>query len=568
MAHIDVHDLGRIRRIAAVLARYGFGELLDSVGSSATPELQETGTPWAVRLRQVLVELGPTFVKMGQVLSVRPDILPTELLVEFQKLQDEVPPVPWEEARAVLEAELGQPTGEVFEQIDEEPIASASIAQVHLGELEDGTEVAVKVQRPGIRDVIASDLHILYSSARFMEGRLPLPGVYTPVAIVQEFEAAILQELDFLQEARSAERFRDNFRDDARVIAPRVHRTFSTSKVLVMDRIRGMAVSSLQPGDSLVEPAMTVLLEATMEQVFEHGFFHGDPHPGNLFVQPDGRLAWLDFGLCGTLTSDMRETILAIFVAMVFRDADTLAATAYRVGAMEGRIDLREFRGEMGRLMDKYHGASLSDLSQPATLLEFIQVATRFQIRLPPEYAVLARASSLVDGIARQLIPDADIVKRVEPNARRLMARQLSPEKLSSDLFKVFAQTQAGLRGLPSQMDQVLTDLERGRLEIVTRDPEAHRQRRATRLAGTQISLATCAAGMLITGAILVQSWDPRVTPGTPSHWLGVVFLVAAVCMWAGLSAHAVITAQLEPGDLRRGLLGFLRFFIGRRRGP
>jgi ubiquinone biosynthesis protein len=570
MPHIDVHDLGRIRRIATVLARHGFGGLMDGsfgAGSSESPEGAQATAPWAVRLREVVVELGPTFVKMGQVLSVRPDILPAALVNEFQKLQDEVPPVSWLEAKAVLEGELGQPVEEVFRSVNPEPVASASIAQVHLGVRKDGRTIAIKVQRPGIRDIIESDLHILYSTARLLEGRVALPGVYTPVAIVQEFEAAIHQELDFFLEARNGERFGANFREHEKVVVPKIHRDLSGSKVLVMDRLDGRPLSTLRAGDERVESAMDVLLDATLTQVFEHGFFHGDPHPGNLLVQDDGCLAYLDFGLCGTLTPEMRDTIITIFVALVFRDADTVAHTAYRIGAVEGRVDLREFRGEIARLMDKYHGATLKDLSQAASLVEFIEVVTRYRIRLPPEYAVLARAASLVDGILRQLVPDSDIVARVEPHARRLMARQLSPEKLSADALKVLVQAQASLKGLPSQLDQVLTDLERGRLELVTRDPDASRLRRTIAAAGLQTALGTCAAGALITGAILLQAWGPVVGGVPVAGWLGVIFLVGAAVTWATLWVYALITSQLQPGDLRRGAVGVVRFFLGGRRG-
>ncbi len=571
MPHIDVHDLGRIRRIATVLARHGFGGLVEGSFASPppaeTPESNDTGTPWAIRLREVVVELGPTFVKMGQVLSVRADILPAALLVEFQKLQDEVPPVSWDEARSVIEEELGRPVEEIFQEVQSEPVASASIAQVHLGVLPDGRSIAIKVQRPHIREVIESDLHILYTTARLMEGRLTLPGVYTPVAIVQEFEAAIQQELDFFQEARHAARFAGNFREHPEVKVPAIHRELSTSKVLVMDEVSGRPLSALSPGDPGVEIAMEVLVDATLTQVFEHGFFHGDPHPGNLLVQESGQLTYLDFGLCGTLTSEMRDIIITIFTALVFQDADTVAHTAYRIGAVEGRIDLRDFRSEIARLMDKYHGASLEDLSQAATLLEFIEVANRYRIRLPPEYAVLARAASLVDGTLRRLIPEADIIARVEPHARKLMARQLSPEKLTADALKVLVQAQANLRGLPSHMGQVLTDLERGRLELVTRDPESERLRRTLSAAGLQIAVATCAAGALVAGAILLQGFQPELAGLRIAEWLGLALGFAAIMGWCALTLHALVSSQFGPGDLGRTAVGIVRFFLGSRRG-
>jgi ubiquinone biosynthesis protein len=566
MPHVDVRDLGRVRHITAVLARHGFGSLLLAAGLTSDDggdEAAASGT-WAARIRQVLVELGPTFVKLGQVLSVRPDIVPAELMEELATLQDSVPPAPWEEARALLEAELHAPLGEVFQDFDPAPVASASIAQVHLAVLADGREVAVKVQRPGIRDTLRSDLHILYTLAHLAEGRIEVPGVYTPVAIVREFERSLADELEFLEEARNAARFRAQLAGDPRIVVPEVFEARSTSRVLVMERIDGEPISRLGPESEGVGELMDLLIESTFAAVFDHGFFHGDPHPGNLFRTPDGRLAYLDFGLCGTLTPDMRDVLVSAFTALVFQDAESLALTIYRAGGTHGRVDLRAFRGEIERLMHKYHGASLSELGQ-ASLTEFIQVASSYQIRLRPEFAVLARTASLVDGVARRLIPDADMVARVRPYAQKLMAARLSPDRLAADALRAVVQAQGGFRELPTQLNQLLLDLERGRLSVVARDPEAARLREEVRNAVTRLVLAIGATGTLLSGALLFSAWAPTPLDVPVAGLMGLAALALSAATWATLVTHLLLGEHVQPRDLQRRLLALVRFFVGDR---
>ncbi len=569
MPHIDVHDLGRVRTIASVLGRYGFGGLLTSAGwEQYSDETVKDEGAWPVRVRRALVELGPTFVKLGQVLSVRPDVIPPALVLELQKLQDDVPPVSWEEARAVLESELSQPIDEVFAQLDETPVASASIAQVHLGVLEDGEEVAVKIQRPGIQATIRSDIHILHSLATLLEGRIELPGVYTPVAIVQELERAIAQELDFWQEARNAARFRECFFEDQDVVVPRIHRRWTSSRVLVMERIRGTPLSQIADDDGRLRPIMHRLVDTTIAQIFDHGFFHGDPHPGNLLVTDDGRLAFLDFGLCGSLTGQMRQTLVSAIVSMVFQDAETLALTIYHAGGVRGRVDLRAFRAEIERLMQKYHGASLSDLSTQASLVEFIQVASDFRIRLVPEYALLARAASIVDGMLRARVPETDPVELIRPHARQMMAERLSPEKISAEMLKMVVQAQGGFKQLPTQINQLLLDLERGQLQVGVRNEDGDLLRAEIRNAALRISLALCAMALLVAGALLMTTWSPE-----PAGWpvlftVGVLVVLVAVAMWAGLVTHTLFGEQLQPSAWTRRLGLLLRFFLGERGKP
>ncbi|MED5369608.1 MAG: AarF/ABC1/UbiB kinase family protein [Myxococcota bacterium] len=566
MAHIDVRDLGRVTTITTVLARHGFGSLLAAAGLSSYVQAgdhQDDGSDYAVRLRRVLVELGPTFVKLGQVLSVRPDIVPQGLIVELSKLQDTVPPVSWEQARQVIEEELDGPLDQVFTQIQETPVASASMAQVHFATLKDGREVAIKVQRPGIHKLIRSDVHILYTMAALVEGRLDLPGVYTPRAIVKEFESAINSELDFTHEARNAERFRECFLEEPDVIVPRIYRRFTSSRMMVMERVHGTPLSHLDQHDKRMQGVVQQLVESTVSQVFDHGFFHADPHPGNLIVTDRGQLAFLDFGLCGSLTAQMRETLVTVLVALVFQDAETLALSLYHAGAINGRVDLRAFKGEIERLLQKYHGASLADLSTQASLVEFIEAASRFQIRLTPEYALLARAGSIIDGILRSRVPETDPVELVRPHARRLMTDRLSPERMGSDAMRLFVQAQGGFRQLPTQLNQLLLDVERGQLRVVVEPTDGQALREEISTASFRLSLALTGAAMLVAGALLVSS--ASTIPGLPyaTGTLGLLALIAAASVFGVLLAHTLLGRQLSLATLKRRGGQIWRFFRG-----
>ncbi len=565
MPHINIRDLGRVRQISAVLARHGFGQLVRQAGLEFDGEPIDVKMPWARRLRLVLADLGPTFVKLGQVLSVRPDIVPREFIDELEMLQDNVPPAAFEDVRRILEEELGDSVEARFQTFETVPMASASIAQVHRAILADGTEVAVKVQRPGIEEKIRSDLHILYSLAHLAAGRLQIPGLYTPVGIVQEFEAAIHQELDFLQEARSLELFRANFKDHDQIVVPRVYRERTTRRVLVMELLRGEKLSQLRGHARRAGACMDKLIEATYLQVFEHGFFHGDPHPGNLLVLEDGRLGFLDFGITGRLTAEMQDVIVSLFIALVYEDAESIALSLYRAGATEGRVDLKGFKREIERLMVKYRGATLSDLSQSASLVEFIETASRYRIRLVPEYAVLARTGSILDGIARDLLPDVDIVREVRPYAQRLLGARLSADRLGGDALRLMQHAQIAVRDVPIQLNQLLTDLEGGVLTLRTVDPDASLLREEIRHAGIRVVLALFTAALMISGAILTAPWNP--SPWGIPLWtfLGFFSAMAGLVFFFAVGTHYLLIAQIHPREWRRRFGAVWRFFFGKR---
>jgi ubiquinone biosynthesis protein len=515
--------------------------------------------PLPRRIRMALAELGPTFIKLGQVLSVRPDILPAAVVAELATLQDAAPQVPFEAIRVQVERELAGTLEERFASFDEVPVASASIAQVHFAVLGDGREVAVKVQRPGIEPILTSDLHILTTLARLLEGQGGF-GAWTPVAIVQEFERALAGELDFLQEAAASERFRSNHAKTAGIRAPAVLRELSSKRVLVMERVNGKRLNDVEGGSELGVAVMRKIIESWYLQLFEHGFFHGDPHPGNMMVLEDGTLVFIDFGLTGVLTGEMQEVLTSVFTGLAFKDAEAVALAIYRAGATSERVDLKAFRGEIERMMAKYEGASLSKLSQRGSLTEFVEVAARYRILLPREYAILARATSIVDGIGKRLLPNADIVEEVRPYAQRLITQRFGPERLGVDAIRALQHAQVAFRDLPTQTNQLLLDLERGRIVITTKDPDAEALRRDLRHAASRLGLGLAATGLVVASSILFAAWNPQVL-GVPVVGVAATLtFLGAIAVFMVLGAHLAL-ARGSLSLWRKNSMAVFRFF-------
>ncbi len=565
MALVSVHDLPRITEVALVLASHGFGELARILGIETRTSASDKPLP--LRIRLAMADLGPTFIKLGQVLSVRPDLLPQSVLDELAHLQDDAPSVDFAAIQALVEHELAGPLADTFTDFDPHPVASASIAQVHRATLKDGRRVAVKVQRPGIEKTLKSDLHILYTLARLIEGQVTIPGLYTPVEIVQEFETALQGELDFLQEARAGERFRAHHRELPTVYAPTMHRDLCTRRVLIMEFVDGERFNAIPSGSEAGRGAMRVLIQSWYFQLFEYGFFHGDPHPGNLMLLPDGRVCFLDFGLTGILSAEMQDVITAVFTGLVFRDAESVALAIHRAGATRDRVDLKAFKGEIQRMMNKYEGASLSRLGERSSLVEFVDIAVRYRIQVPREFAVIARATSIVDGIARRLLADADIVEEVRPLAQRLITRRFGPERIGADVFRAVQQAQTAFKDLPTQAGQLMLDLERGRIAIVTRDPESEELRQEIRHGAIRISLALCALGLSVSGAVLIAPWSPEPWGVPVLAIVGVGVSILASTMFLGLVAHWLFATRVHPREWYRRFLAVVRFFVGERGG-
>ncbi len=563
-------DLARAREILTVLVRHGFGEFLGQLPKQIAPDVRETadgerpsGPERAVR---VITDLGATFVKLGQILSTRPDILPPDYIDAFAELQDHVPPFPGEEAELIVAQELRQPVDELFAEFQSEPVASASIAQVHRAVLHDGTPVAVKVQRPDIEDRIRSDIHILFRLAETVEGSLQEVGMYPPTAIIQEFERAVTSELDFLQEAHNAEVMRRNLADLEGVCLPAVHRMLSSHRVLTLEWLDGVKLSEAESANLDAQAFMDRVVAATYQQVFVDGFFHADPHPGNLLVGPDGTLCYVDFGLVGQLTRSQQDLLIDLFVAIIFKDAQSVARVCYRAGGSDGRLDLRSFAREADDLFDTYAGMSMDEQPLGTIFTDLVQLTARHRLKLPEEYAMLARAGVTLDGIARLYVAEWNMFETLQPFGMKLAAGRADPTRLSNDALSLASQALIAARDLPLQLDQIIMDLERGSLKVRTENETLKDLTSAVRRVGTSMLLTVGASALLISAAVL--------TAGTEANLFGFPFMkfISALAIFTSLSAASglvgalmfqmVISGRIQSRVLRR-LFGLL---IGRGR--
>ena len=559
-----VQDLKRLREISSVVVRHGFGELWDRskiwdvLGRSeehARPSPEELRATSARRFREVLSDLGPTFIKLGQILSSRPDILPPDFISELSQLQDHVLPMPVDVIYRGIEQGLGRPANDLFATIEPAPLASASIAQVHRATLSSGEEVVIKVQRPGIEEQIKSDTDLLFYLARFLEGVIEETGIYTPTGIVQEFRTAMLLELDFENEARNIEAFARNHLEREYVVVPKLFRTHSSKTILTLQELKGEKLKKVLTDLQSVDRRLLAkhVLDASFHQLFDDGLFHGDPHPGNIIILPGGRIGLIDFGLVGKLSKGMQETIILLVLAISLRDPDTVARLLYKVGVPGERINLHAFRSDIHDILDRYMGLKLSQVDSGMLLAELVDLAMHYKIKIPKEYAVLSKAAGTTEGIIRQLDPDLDIAQAALPYAKQLLVERYSPDSMSGGLLRVGLQLQGFLQDTPAQISQILMDLEGGKFHVTVRNDDLTRLNSNIKALGILL-FAGMIASALIVGAF---SMAGRATQGT-EHTIwpvpALVGLTLSAMLFGAAVAWTVVSGRLKKISVRRFL--------------
>jgi ubiquinone biosynthesis protein len=511
-----IHDLNRLREVSSVIARHGFGAYLERVrlGAAAPRPSPVDGVPPgpapsdgrnAARFRQMLVDLGPTYVKLGQLLSSRPDILPAAWIAELSLLQDSCDPVPVAHIRREIESGLGRPVGELFAWLDPVPVASASIAQVHRARTHGGADVAVKVQRPGVREQFESDLGLLTYVARLLEALVEETGVYTPSDIVEEFDRAIHEELDFANEARNARDVAAASKDLPFVVVPAVHASLSSATVLTLDFVEGLKVTDLA-GREGYDPQRVArnLIDAAFRQLFTAGIFHGDPHPGNLLVLPGDRIAYLDFGLVGRIGRPMQEALVTLLVAVALRDPETVARVLYRIGVPEAHTPITSLRDDISRILDRYLGLKLDQIRSSTLLTDMLDLAVRHKIKVPREYALLCKSSVTIEGVIRGLYPELDIMEVGLPYAKEMLFSRFQPGDASGALMKSMLKLQGLAEDVPSQLSQILADLEGGKFRVHVRSESLDRIADNVRSLGLTVFLGLLASALALGGLFVV----------------------------------------------------------------
>ncbi len=541
-----VNHLRRYRQIAGVLSRHGLGYLVGTVGLERFVPFHRgllghprRTTPYTQpeHIRMAVEELGTTFIKLGQVLSTRADLLPPEYLTELAKLQDSAPPVPYPAIREVIAQELGQPPESVFASFDPQPMATASIGQAHAATLLDGTEAVVKVRKPGVVEQVQEDLGILHNLAAAASRRWKPAEQYDLAGLVDEFSETLQAELDYLQEGRNAERFGQIFKNDPDVHIPRIFLEATTSRVITLERIRGIKVSDVEAleaaginREALAGRAAEILLKT----VFENGFFHADPHPGNIFIEADGRIGLIDFGMVGTVDELTQGQLVEVLLSITGGDVERLVDAFFDMGVTRGGVDRSLLVRDVKHLMSRYYGRPLAELHLGPLLTDAMSVMQRHHMRLPSNLFLLIKTLIMSESIGERLDPAFNLATVLEPYAKRVMVRQYSPWRWGQQLGRAAPDLAWLGVELPKRARRIVRALERGDISVRVQPAGLEPYMGRLEKLVNRIVLGIIAAALINGLAVLMSVYHP----GGNEGWLAVMF-------GAGMVAASVLGGYL-----------------------
>ncbi|MFH1812050.1 MAG: AarF/UbiB family protein [Pseudomonadota bacterium] len=499
-------DMNRLREIATVMARHGFGALFDRLNlgfrSGASGDVRDDN--FEERLVNVLQELGPTFVKFGQIMSTRPDLIPEALCLKLRRLQDHVSTVPYPQIAKQIEREFGRTVEDLFQSLEQDPLASASIAQVHAARTHAGDDVIVKVRRPDITRTIVADLSIMHMMARRIEDVAPEARLVNLSGMLTEFERSLARETDFLVEAASIERFGRNFEQVPEVLIPRVFADLTTEAVLTMERVHGTKLTAIDHTQVDVSLIARRYLNAAYKMIFHDGFFHGDLHPGNVFVGDDGRIALVDFGMVGRLTGSARDRIVDVLAALLREDLQEVARTFFELGVPQGPVDYPAFEAEVVDVMERHFvGRTISEIEIGAFFGELVDGALKFRIRMPSDYTMLFKALLTTEGLAREIAPDVNPVELARPFVEELIRERYSVERLKRNALIGASRAATFLSTAITSGQRILRALEAGDTSLRLDAPELTRAVDRNTRARDRQTLVLAAALLVAVGAFL-----------------------------------------------------------------
>ncbi|MCG6909581.1 MAG: AarF/ABC1/UbiB kinase family protein [Deltaproteobacteria bacterium] len=550
-------NLNRYSQILGVLFKYGFGDLVETLKIdqyleiglqmfSRNKKARIEKSTRAERLRMAFEELGPTYIKLGQILSTRPDLVPPDFISELAKLQDEVPSFPFNAAKRIVESELGSPLEKIFASFDEKPLASASIGQVHKAALLDGDVVAVKVQRPGIKKTIEVDLEIMLHLATLAEKHIEGLSFHRPVKVVEEFAKTLERELDYGIEIASMERVARQFLDKPYVYIPKVYGEISTERVLTAEFVNGIKVSHLERLEAGGYDKKLITrrgADICLSQIFNHGFFHADPHPGNIFVLPGNVICLLDFGMVGSIDRNTRESFVELVDSIVRRDETRAAHQVLKLTSWEEEPDVRAFERDVAEFMGRHLYKPLKEINLGRLLQNLLELAAVHRLRIYPDIFLMLKALATVESVAEKLDPDFDMVAQATPFIARVKLERLSPKRIESDLVKLFSLSYKFVQEFPRDLLEVTRLIRQQKLSFKHELEGLDRMLSTHDQISNRISFSIVIAALIIGSALIVISNIPPLFYGI--SMIGIIGFLAAAIMGIWL-----LVAILKKGSL------------------
>lgn len=520
--------LVRYKEILTILVKYGYRDLLMKINSSENKDLndvlKEAGTvppesvsalSGAERFRLLLESLGTTFIKFGQILSTRNDILPEEYCEELKKLQDKVPPFPDEDAKNIIKEELGKDVTELFQSFSEKPVACASIAQVYKATLHTGDVVAIKIRRPNIEKKILSDLAIMEDLSRLLEKHIQEARAIRPTNMVKEFGRQLQQEMNLLVEANNLERFNIQNANEPRLRLVKLYREYCTSHILTMEFMTGTKISDTEKLKSLNLDLKTIAKNGAsviISQIFDQGFFHGDPHPGNILVQDDGRICFLDFGAMGKLTKEQRMILAEGLVAVVRRKDDELLRAVLKLSANGDDIrDTKELGRDISDFVDTYAYLPLNQIKVDEILNDLMKLLSKHGIILPPEITTLVKVLAMLDGTYLAIDPDFQVMEEIKPYAEKLVLEKFDPARLASDMTHTSAELYRLLRDLPDEARDLIKTIKKAELKVSVSSGNLKQVLRTFDKDANRLSYALIVSALLLASALILHTHTPPV---------------------------------------------------------
>lgn len=535
--------LRRYQQIIGIILKYGFENIIDAMNIARYIESGLGLIPFVKshakveklsknqRIRMVLEELGPTFIKMGQVLSSRPDLIPVDLLNEFEKLQDNVPAFEFEQVKAIIASEFGRPHNEIFNSINTTPIASASIGQVHMAQIHHNDKIAVKIQRPGIRKTIETDLEIMLHLASIMENNIEEVAAFKPVKIVEEFAKTIEKELDYTIEASNMEQMAEQFKDDTTIHIPKVYFNESSERVLSMEYIKGIKADDINAIEAAGLDRKRLTRQGAdfiMKQVFEYGFFHADPHPGNLFFMENNIICPVDFGMTGFVDQTTREIFIDLIHSIATDNFKLTAKLLCELGEYETQPDLVRLEKDVALFVSLHLSKALKDIKTAKMLTLFLELSALHKLRIPPDFFLMIKAFISIEGIGKRLDPKFDMLSHAIPYVKAAKRKKLAPSRIAKEIMGLARESYKLLQILPSDVLEIMRMTKSGDLSFKMKIEGLDKLLNTQDQTSNRISFSIIIAALILGSAILINSKAPPMIFGV--SLIGIAgFLAAAV---------------------------------------